>query len=125
MFNKVVGAQLVELNNNGFTVKRGDEYFHFDFIEDEGDCCGYNDISTNLFISPSMLSRNPVITKIDIENDDDTGEDSATCRITFFGKVKKMAEVETLSSSGSGYSYGACVSCVCRETEEKEVLSFW
>lgn len=59
MFDKIIGAQLVRLDEKGFEVKKGNSLYHFDFIEDEGGCCGYNDISTQLFISEEELARNP------------------------------------------------------------------
>lgn len=124
MFDKIIGAQLVKLDEKGFEVKKNNSLYHFDFIEDEGDCCGYNDISTQLFISEEELARNPAIMKYEIVEDDDF-EEGSLFRIVFFGEVKKMAEVETYSSSGSGWSYGAAVSCLCRETNEEMILSSW
>jgi hypothetical protein len=124
MFNKIVGAQLVRLDEKGFEVKKGDNLYHFDFIEDEGDCCGFNEISTQLFISEEELTRNPAIMRYEVVEDDDF-EEGSLFRLVFFGEVKKMAEVETYSSSGSGWSYGATVSCLCRETNEEKVLSSW
>lgn len=124
MFDKIVGAQLVRLDEKGFEVKKGNSLYHFDFIEDEGDCCGYNDINTQLFISEEELARNPAIVKYEIVEDDDF-EEGSLFRLVFFGEVKKMAEVETYSSSGSGWSYGAAVSCLCRETNEEMILSSW
>lgn len=125
MFNKIIGAQLVRLDEKGFEVKKDDNLYHFDFIETEGDCCGYNDISTQLFISEEELARNPAIMKYEIIEDDGVHEEGSYFRLIFFGEVKKMAEVETYSSSGSGWSYGAAVSCLCRETNEEEILSSW
>ena len=124
MFDKIIGAQLVRIDEKGFEVKKGDDLYHFDFIEDEGDCCGYNDIGTELFISEEELARNPAVMRYEIVEDGNF-EDGSLFRLIFFGEVKKMAEVETYSSSGSGWSYGATVSCLCRETHEEQILSSW
>lgn len=125
MFDKIIGAQLVRLDEKGFEVKKDNSLYHFDFIEDEGDCCGYNDISTQLFISEEELARNPAIMKYEIVEDNGDFEEGSLFRLVFFGEVKKMAEVETYSFSGSGWNYGAAVSCLCRETNEEKILSCW
>ena len=51
------------------------------------------------------------------------GGDSDILKLTFFGEHKAIAEVNSLSSSGSGWCYGACVTLRCRETGEEHMLT--
>ena len=123
MLNGLVGASLVELNERRFIVNKDDMLICFTFEEDEGSCYGFNEITTNLFISKEELHRNPIITSIQTERD--VGNDEDRLIITFFGEQKQLAEIESMSSSGSGWSYGATVTLHCLKTNEKEVLTSW
>ena len=123
MLNGLVGASLVELNERRFIVNKDDMLICFTFEEDEGGCCGFNEITTNLFISKEELHRNPIITSIQTERDAGNNEDRLI--ITLFGEQKQLAEIESMSSSGSGWSYGATVTLHCLKTNEKEVLTSW
>lgn len=116
---KLVGMKLIDLNSDGFTVEDTDgERFHFVFDEDEGGCCGFNEIKTTL----SMSRRNPpVITKVQYQ--DVTAGDEDAIRITFFGLDKEVAENFAMSSSGSGWAYGATVAVKCREINFTEVIT--
>ena len=122
--NNLVGFQLVKIDDKEIVIGRGKERYTLHLHEDYGDCCGYNDIAVELFVSDFCLERNPVITSVEVittEGDDD----GQKCKITFFGEVNTLAKLETYSSSGSGWCYGACVSIVCDELEIDEVLSQW
>ena len=123
MLNGLVGASLVELNERRFIVNKDDMLICFTFEEDNGDCCGFNEITTNLFVSKEELHRNPIITSIQTERD--AGNDEDRLLITLFEEQKQLAEVESMSSSGSGWSYGATVTLHCLKTNEKEVLTSW
>ena len=123
MLNGLVGASLVELNERRFIVNKGDMLVCFTFEEDEGDCCGFNEITTNLFISKEELHRNPIITSIQTKRD--AGNDEDRLIITLFGEQKQLAEIESMSSSGSRWNYGATVTLHCLKTNEKEVLTSW
>lgn len=46
-------------------------------------------------------------------------------RITFFGLAKKLAMIESYSSSGSGWEYGATVTLVCKETGAEATVTSW
>lgn len=116
---KLVGMTLIDLNSGGFTVQDKDgERLHFIFDEDEGGCCGYNEIRTTL----SMSRRNPpAITKVQYQ-DISAGDEDAVI-ITFFGLDREIAEIFSKSSSGSGWAYGASVSVKCREINFNEVIT--
>lgn len=122
----LIGFQLVEINDSEIKLKKGDKTFALSIIdncEEEQFCCEYNDIEANLFISKEELDRNPIITDITIDKkEDDLGQ---TCTVVFFGEEKNIAKLETFSSSGSGWRYGACASVKCKELDLNEVLSQW
>lgn len=117
--DKLVGMTLLDLNTDGFTVEDKDgERLHFVFDEDEGDCCGFNEIKTTL----SMSKKNPpVITKVQYQ--DVTADDEDAIVITFFGLDREIAEIFAMSSSGSGWPYGASVAVKCREINFTEVIT--
>jgi hypothetical protein len=125
MLEKLIGAQLVEINERGFVVRKDGELIRFSFIEDYGDCCGFNQIETKLFISKDELQRNPVITNIQEDNTCGEWNDSSNFIITFFGEQKQIAKINSMSSSGSGWCYGASVSLRCLKTKEEEILTIW
>lgn len=120
----LIGCQLLSIDNQNIVVKKGDKVHVLHIQEDEGGCCGFNDIETSLFVSSEELNRNPVITNVSVLRDD-YDCDEETCKVTFFGELKELAEVKTLSSSGSGWCYGATVSLVCNELGLNETLSSW
>ena len=122
MLEYLIGSKLISFDNDGFSViLPNGEHRDFVFDEDYGDCCGYNELSTELLISADELSNNPIITNI--EKSDTSGYDEDSVKITFFGECKKIAEVNSLSSSGSGWCYGACVWVTCKQTNEKETIT--
>ena len=123
MLNGLVGASLVELNERRFIVNKDDMLICFTFEEDEGSCYGFNEITTNLFISKEELHRNPIVTSIQTKRV--AGNDEDRLIITLFGEQKQLAEIESMSSSGSGWGYGATVTLHCLKTNEKEVLTSW
>lgn len=123
MLEKLIGAQLIEINERGFVVRKDGELIRFSFIEDYGDCCGFNLIGTHLFISKDELRRNPIITNI--QEDNTRNNDSNNLIITFFGEKKQIAKIDAMSSSGSGWGYGASVSLRCLKTKEEEILTIW
>ena len=116
---KLVGMKLIDLNRTGFTVEDTDgERLRFVFDEDEGDCCGFNEIQTTLSISKK---NPPVITKVQYQDVTEGDEDAVI--ITFFGLDKEIAEIFSMSSSGSGWAYGATVAVKCREINFTEVIT--
>lgn len=116
---KLVGMKLIDLNRTGFTVEDTDgERFRFVFDEDEGDCCGYNEIKTTLSVS---TKNPPVITKVQYQ--DVTAGDEDAIVITFFGLDREIARIFSMSSSGSGWAYGATVAVKCREINFTEVIT--
>ena len=65
MIEQLIGWRLTKIDNSGFEVEKGGNVKHFVFDEDYGDCCGYNEITTNLLVSEEDLSTNPVITEVE------------------------------------------------------------
>ena len=119
----LVGYQLVSINDNEIVVKKGTSVHTLRINYWGGDCCGYNEIDTKLFISEDELARNPIITNVDIDGSGCGYSDSA--KITFFGEVKALAELNSLSSSESGWQYGACVTIICDSLNLEEVITEW
>ncbi|MBX0320106.1 hypothetical protein [Shouchella clausii] len=122
MLEKLIGAQILSVDNNYIEVKKGDEVFKLEIISDDGGCCGYADFTTNLLYSPNDL-RNPVITNVAREDGKVDYQDSST--ITFFGESKPLATIESNAGSGSGWGYGAFVSLHCRALDIDETLASW
>lgn len=120
MLEKLIGATLEEITEKHIKVKKDDKEYTLDIYDCEGDCCGYNEITANLLVDGKSK---PVITNITRE--DEEGAESSSCRLTFFGLYKPIATLDTYSSSGSGWAYGACVSIECSALDIDEILSEW
>lgn len=116
----LIGAKLISLEEKQFTVLKENKEYVFSFNEDHGGCSGYNRIKTQLLID---TKEKPVITNIEVNKTQYiTG---AKCTLTLFGLNKTIAEVNTVSSSGSGWEYGAYVQIVCDPLCVCETLSKW
>jgi hypothetical protein len=124
MTNELIGAQLISFGKDKFKVKtEKGKVRTFVLDEDEGDCCGYNEVVSTLLIDKKELRNNPIITAI---KESDTEEDDGNRHIlTLVGISKPLAEIDTYSSSGSGWCYGACVTLECKETRLSKILSHW
>lgn len=118
----LIGYQLVSIDDTKIVVCKGNSTYELLIEDDYGDCCGYNDFSTKLLISETELERNPIITNVVIEEDDDDG---MSAKVTFFGECKPVAELSSFSFSGSGWCYGACVTIVCKELDMNEIITQW
>lgn len=121
MFNQLIGAELIKINRNHIVVEKDGEQYEIIIDDDGGDCCGYNEIETHLLVSEN--SR-PVITSVKVEDTGDSGWSDET-RVTFFGESKPIAEINSLSSSGSGWQYGATVTLICNKLHINQILSSW
>lgn len=125
IFNNLIGARLVSINDEGFSVRLNTgEMRHFEFEEDPGDCCGYSDVTTKLFIDPEDMATAPAITKVEDSGAEEDG-DSEVLTVVLFGLNRKLAEINSLSSSGSGWCYGSTMTVRCRETGEEEIMTSW
>ena len=122
MLEKLIGAQILTVNEDSIEVKLGDEVFTLEIISDGGDCCGYADFTTNLLYSEND-SRNPIITNVTLENGESDYEDSSV--ITFYGESNTLATIESEAGSGSGWHYGASVSLRCKALDIDEDLASW
>ena len=123
MLEFLVGARLVTADDAGFeVVASNDKRYRFNFESYEGDCCGYNTISSHLLIEDE-IEQNPIITKVRHTTDEDNY--SQSCEITFFGISKPIYTAAIESSSGSGWCYGATVKLTCKECNFDEILTSW
>ena len=119
----LVGFQLVDLTEEKILVRAPSGKIFTLFIEDdEGDCCGFNDITTTLEVKKNS-KINPIITKIDICNEEE--DEGERCYVTFYGDSKILGSIDTHSSSGSGWNYGANVTVRCSQLSLIEILSSW
>lgn len=125
MFDNLIGSRLVAMNENGFTVQTpvGDMR-HYEFVEIEGDCCGYSELTAALLFDPDDPTNNPAITNVEDSGGEDDGW-GETRTITLFGISGPLARINSESSSGSGWCYGAAMHVKCRETGEEDVLTSW
>ena len=123
MINELIGWQIVSMDKQGFVITKDGEKRTFKFDEDEGDCCGFNNFDAKLVYEEGSAD-NPVITAINFDEDESDYDENHVI-ITFFGGHKLLAKIDSLSSSGSGWCYGACVTCRCVETNEEETISCW
>ena len=118
----LVGFQILFMDEEYIVVAKNKEIFVLTIEDDEGDCCGYNEITTDL-IYGAFSKHNPVITKVTIENEEiDEGQ---YCSVCFFGGSKLIGNIDTYSSSGSGWGYGATVTVRCKRLDINDILSSW
>ena len=120
----LIGYQLVSIDDTKIVVRKDNTEYVLNIEEDYGGCCGYNEIATKLLISDTELNRNPIITNVEMTEEEDD-YDGMSGKLTFFGEYKPMAVVDTYSSSGSGWCYGACVSIHCDVLGINDELSSW
>lgn len=115
----LIGYQLKDINEDKIIVIKDNKEYIINFIEEEGGCCGFNELNIN----KSDFNDNPIITNI--ERQDKSEIDEERIIITFYGKNKELAKIDSISSSGSGWNYGATVSIECKELNINEVISSW
>ena len=119
----LVGYQLVKIDDDKIIVSKGNKTYVLNIEEDYGDCCGYNNIKTEMFFEENS-KNNPIITRIE-KKQIGLEDDGERVEITFFGENKELAKIDSLSSSGSGWSYGACVIVKCKELNIEEEITSW
>jgi len=123
MLEQLIGAELIEITPQHIIVDKDGERYEINIDDDGGDCCGYNEIETHLLVSEH--SR-PVITSVKVDDESSAcGGWGDAARLTFFGESKPIAEIESLSSSGSGWGYGATVTLICDPLHINHILSSW
>lgn len=130
VLKKLIGMQLVNWDEKEkiLTVKKGENLYHLVFDDsDIGGCCGYNKFFAELYAHPHETERNPIITKVEIEDvgSDVWGEECDSFIITFFGESKPLLHMESASGSGSGWHYGACVAVRCKAMGIDESITSW
>lgn len=117
---KLIGYKLIAIHNDMIEISKDGISHYIHITRDEGDCCGYNELNTELYLSSNCY---PIITNVSCEKK--SNDYSETCKITFYGLDNKLASIESTSGSGSGYGYGACVTIECDALELDEILSEW
>lgn len=123
MLSKLIGAQLVSMDDESMTVNISGKEYILEFHEDDGDCCGFAIITGELKYKKED-GNNPVITNIEY-NDTGSGYGEDALLITFYGESKVIADLEGNCGSSSGYGYGAVASVVCKELDIDEILASW
>ena len=122
----LIGYKLEKINNNEIVISNDNKLYILKFEEDDGGCCGYNELETTLLIDEK---NKPIITNVkyeDVSEEDEWGDsNSEIIKITFFGENKEIANIKSKSSSGSGWRYGACVTVNCKELHIHETISSW
>ncbi len=117
----LVGFQLLDIKNDLIIVAKNNEIYSLKIEEDEGDCCGFNEVETKLLINKNELKNNPIISNVEYK-DVSKGEEHSVI-ITFYGVNKPIAEFSSRSSSGSGWCYGACVMVKCKELNFEQIIT--
>lgn len=118
----LIGSQILTMSKDKIIVKKNGVNYTLIVDNHESDWGGFNLIETTLNYGENS-SDNPIITKI-WRSDEDSGYGS-TCTVTFYGGSKVVGVIDTESSSGSGWAYGACVSLECEALGIDELLSSW
>ena len=125
---KLIGAQVLAVTNDGITVLINEKEFFLEIHTDDGDCCGFayaqiTALSDTLKVYHEDTTNNPVITDIKAVHSGDGS--SETVEITFFGESKELFEISGEAGSGSGWNYGATVSIVCSKLDlDEEIVGY-
>lgn len=120
---ELIGFELIDLDPTKMTVAKDGKTYTFVFIADGGELedCGVSwaEISTKLYIDDNIK---PVITNIKEEHE---FESSAyhEVKITLFGIMKPLAEINASTGNRSDWYYGEAVEIVCKELDYSETLS--
>lgn len=125
MFDKLIGAQVETLSEDEIVVRDKDgETFDISFHTDDGDCCGYTDITKELFFEPNN-KNNPIITNWDWFESEEHEYGGCRVRLTLFGLKKPLAKYEFECNSGSGWCYGATITAVCGLDDKEVEICSW
>ena len=122
MLDKLIGSQIVSINEDSIVVKLGEKTHTLEIVASEGDCCGYADFTTALLYSEGC-TENPIVTNVELKNSGGSYSDSSV--FTFYGGSRALATIESSAGSGSGWEYGACVYLVCKSLDIEEDLASW
>lgn len=120
----LIGYQIIELSDYEMKVRKDSNVHTILFDCDHGDCCGFADINNTLLFDSENSDENPVITKVEL-SDDNSEYGSQSAVITFFGEYKPLAKLSAVAGSGSGWMYGATVMAVCKTLGIEEEVVGW
>lgn len=120
----LIGYQIVKLSDVEMQVCKDSNTYTILFDCDHGDCCGFADINNTLLFDPENSKENPVITKVEL-SDDESEYGSQSVVITFFGEYKPLAKLSAVAGSGSGWMYGATVTAICKPLDMTEEVVGW
>ena len=121
MLDKIIGCKLTKITKEEIIVWKDNKKYRLQIEDNEGDCCGYNEINTLLLIDEN---HHPIITDITYKHTEDYG-DGDLLEITFYGDNKQLALLTSYSTSGSGWGYGACVKVKCKALKIDNTLTQW
>lgn len=121
---RLIGWQLVSIDDEKIVLTRNGRTITLTLTGDNGDCCGYYEISTKLLIDENDTRRNPLITKVQLIEQDSRCEGNVV-KIVLFGEEKRIAEIDTEAGSESGWCYGACVTLTCDALNLNEIPAQW
>ncbi len=119
----LIGFRLVDfdLEKEEIIIAKDEKRYKINVRRDEGDCCGYTELTGELYISQDDIRENPIITNVESVKQDENY--TAVTTITFFGSCRPLATLTGLASSESGYGYGACVTLECEDLQLEEVVA--
>lgn len=121
----LIGFQIVSIDEEQIVVSKDGVTHTLEIYQDTGDCCGFNEVTTSLLISSDELSKNPVIVDVEFIRTTDGDCYGDGCKLTFFGEYNPIATLNSYSSSGSGWCYGASVSLVCKPLDLAATVTCW
>lgn len=120
---ELIGFELVSLDNKKMTVAKDGRTYTFEFITDGGELecngCSWAEISTKLYIDDNIK---PVITNIKEEHEFAYSAYHEV-KITLFGIMKPLAEINASTGNSYDWYYGETVEVVCKELDYSEILS--
>lgn len=114
-FDNLMGCQIIDITEDSIAVRKRDELYDISFDKNNGDCCGYAEITKELFFEPNN-ENNPVITNWTTSEEEDGYSQIVT--LTLFGMKKPLVKYEFECGSGSGWCYGATIQINCRDANE-------
>lgn len=123
-FDNLIGCQIIDINEDSITVRKREgiyesiskeDIYNISFHKCDGDCCGYAEITKELFFEPNN-ENNSVITNWTSSEEENSCSQVVT--LTLFGLKKPLVKYEFECGSGSGWCYGATIQINCQDVNE-------
>ena len=103
IYQKIFGAELIDFDKQGFTVRKEGKQYHFCFC-DNGSYSDWWELSTKIYFNKRSKVK-PVITDFKIDNGKGI--------FTLFGMHKELATLKATFHNDSGWDYGCTVELYC------------